>query len=182
MTQMETVSLFKCLADASRLELIRALNDGPKYVELLSELLGRSPSTISFHLKKLEDAGLVEAAKEQYYTVYSLKPKALELRLLDVICPPGAPMDAQAQREQLYREKVLDNLFEYGKLKTIPVQRKKRRIVLEKLAESFEKGRKYPEREVNLLLAQYHDDFCTLRREMVAECIMDRDREGYWLL
>ena len=62
------------------------------------------------------------------------------------------------------------------------MQRKKRRIVLEKLAESFEKGRKYPEKEVNLLLAQYHDDFCTLRREMIAECIMGRDKEGYWLL
>ena len=91
-------------------------------------------------------------------------------------------MDAQAQREQLYREKVLENLFEYGKLKVIPVQRKKRRIVLEKLAESFEKGRVYSEREVNLLLAQYHDDFCTLRREMVAERIMNRNKEGYWLL
>ena len=182
MTQTEAVSLGKCLADASRLELIRALNDGSKYVELLSELLGRSPSTISFHLKKLEEAGLVEAVKEQYYTVYSLKPQALEARLMDVICPPGAPMDAQAQREQLYREKVLENLFEYGKLKVIPVQRKKRRIVLEKLAESFEKGRVYSEREVNLLLAQYHDDFCTLRREMVAERIMNRNKEGYWLL
>ena len=76
---------------------------------------------------------------------------------------------------------MLKNHFEYEKLKTIPVQRKKRRIVLEKLAESFEKGRTYPEKEVNLIIAQFHDDFCTLRREMIAEGIMERDHGEYRL-
>ena len=68
----EAILLFKCLADATRLEIVRALADGPKYVELLAERLERTPSTISFHLKKLEEAGVVEGKKEQYYTVYSL--------------------------------------------------------------------------------------------------------------
>ena len=65
----DALPIFKCLSDATRLEIIRALADGPKYVELLSERLQRSPSTISFHLKKLEEIGLAEAHKEQYYTV-----------------------------------------------------------------------------------------------------------------
>lgn len=176
----DAIVLFKCLADATRLEVIRALAEGPKYVELLSERLSRSPSTISFHLKKLEEAGLVEQHKEQYYTVYSLKSGVLEQKLSELI---GAcmPMDEQAQREQQYRDKVLKNHFEYGKLKTIPVQRKKRRIILEKLAESFEAGKVYPEKEVNLIIAQYHDDFCTLRRELIAEGIMERERGEYRL-
>ena len=62
----DALPIFKCLSDATRLEIIRALADGPKYVELLSERLQRSPSTISFHLKKLEEIGLAEAHKEQY--------------------------------------------------------------------------------------------------------------------
>ena len=57
MNEIQTVQLFKCLADATRLQLLSALGDGPKYVELLSQLLDRSPSTVSFHLKKLEEAG-----------------------------------------------------------------------------------------------------------------------------
>ncbi|MBE5794235.1 MAG: DUF2087 domain-containing protein [Clostridiales bacterium] len=61
------------------------------------------------------------------------------------------------------------------------MQRKKRRIVLEKLAESFEGGVRYPEKQVNLILADFHDDFCTLRREMIAEGIMARDKGEYWL-
>lgn len=181
MTESEAILLFKCLSDATRLQMINALNEGPKYVELLAEVLQRSPSTVSFHLKKLEEAGLVASHKEQYYTVYSLKRDILEQRLLDILSQDTEALDVQALREQEYREKVLKNLFVYGKLKTIPVQRKKRRIVLEKLSESFERGKVYPEKEVNLILAQFHDDFCTLRRELIAEGIMERDRQGYWL-
>ena len=54
-------------------------------------------------------------------------------------------------------------------------------IVLEKIAESFEPGRVYPEREVNLIIADFHDDFCTIRREMIAEGIMERERGEYRL-
>ena len=181
MTDAEAILLFKCLADATRLQLVKALADGPKYVELLADMLERSPSTVSFHLKKLEEAGLVSMHKEQYYTVATLRTELLTQTLGSVLCPEGLNTDTQAQREQLYREKVLENLFEYGKLKTIPVQRKKRRIILEKIAESFEPGRVYPEREVNLIIADFHDDFCTLRRELIAEGIMERDHNEYWL-
>lgn len=176
----EAILLFKCLADATRLEIVRALADGPKYVELLAERLERTPSTISFHLKKLEEAGVVEGKKEQYYTVYSLCSGVLDRPLSEWVglCEP---LDEQARREQLYRERVLKNHFEYGKLKTIPVQRKKRRIVLEKLAESFEREKVYPEKEVNLIIAQFHDDFCTLRRELIAEGIMEREHGEYRL-
>ena len=181
MNEIQTVQLFKCLADATRLQLLSALGDGPKYVELLSQLLDRSPSTVSFHLKKLEEAGLVEAKKEQYYTMYRLNRSLLDAPIGRLVLGDPKKLDAQAVKEQQYRESVLKNLFEYGKLKSIPVQRKKRRIVLEKLAESFEAGVRYPEKQVNLILADFHDDFCTLRREMIAEGIMAREKGEYWL-
>lgn len=182
MTESQAILVFKCLSDATRLQLIQALSNGPKYVELLSEMLERTPSTISFHLKKLEEAGLVSIHKEQYYAVATLRSEVLSQKLIDLICPEGTQPDVQSLRQQQYREKVLQNHFEYGKLKTIPVQRKKRRIVLEKIAESFEPGKVYPEKEVNLIIADFHDDFCTLRRELIAEGIMARDKNEYWLL
>lgn len=181
MNETQAVQLFKCLADTTRLQLLSALSDGPKYVELLSQLLERSPSTVSFHLKKLEETGLVQAQKEQYYTMYSLNRALLDQPVSQLVLGDRHKLDAQALKEQQYRENVLKNLFEYGKLKTIPVQRKKRRIVLEKLAENFEAGVHYPEKQVNLILADFHDDFCTLRREMVAEGIMSREKGEYWL-
>ena len=66
MTEERVLQLFKCLADTTRLQLLSALSDGPKYVELLSQLLDRSPSTVSFHLKKLEEKGLVRSEGKEY--------------------------------------------------------------------------------------------------------------------
>ena len=45
---------------------------------------------------------------------------------------------------------------------------------------AFEKNRVYTEREVNLIIADYFDDFCTIRRDMISEGLMERSSEGYW--
>lgn len=181
MTENQAVQLFKCLADATRLQILKTLKEEPAYVELISQRLQRTPSTISFHLKKLEEAGLVESKKEQYYAVYSLKTDALSARIIDIVCEKSNEAEVQQEREMLYRQKVIDTFIQYGKLVSIPVQRKKKRIILEKIAESFEKGVIYPEKQVNLMIADFHDDFCTLRRDLISEGIMQRDKQGYWL-
>ena len=59
-----------------------------------------------------------------------------------------------------------------GKLKAIPAQRKKERIVLAYISEAFEYGRMYSEREVNLIISDFHDDFCTIRRDMISEDLL----------
>ena len=74
---------------------------------------------------------------------------------------------------------MIASFFEYGKLKSIPTQRKKERIVLEEIAKAFQAGREYTEREVNIIIADYHDDFCTIRRDMISEGIMTRERGIY---
>ena len=51
--------------------------------------------------------------------------------------------------------------------------------MLEKLAEAFEPGRTYTEREVNLIIADFHDDFATLRRDLVHEGLMAREDGHY---
>ena len=78
MTQENALKIFKSLSDMSRLRIVQSLTKGEMYTELLAERLGLTPSTVSFHMKKLEDAGLVVSRKEQYYTVYSLNRNMLE--------------------------------------------------------------------------------------------------------
>ena len=90
--------------------------------------------------------------------------------------------DLQAQREEQYRQRVLDSFLEYGRLKTIPAQRKKKRIILEEIRKCFEPGRIYSEQEVNEIILRFHDDFCTLRRDMISEKLLDQDRKGYWVV
>ena len=180
MTEAQAVGLFKCLADKSRLQILKSLAAEDMYVELLAERLGLTAPTISFHLKKLTDAGAVAAYKSQYYMMYSLRREVFMTSILDIIMEESDEAALQAEREAQYRRKVLDAFIEYGKLKSIPSQRKKERIILEELVKAFEFGRMYSEREVNLILADYHDDFCTLRRDMAAEQLLARNKEGYW--
>lgn len=178
--QTEPLSLFKCLADASRLKILAGLLREPMYVERIAERLALSPSTVSFHLKKMEAVGLVVAQREQYYTVYSLEPRLLDVSLRALVTPASPDQPLEAQREAAYRRKVIDSFFVYGKLKTIPAQRKKRRVILEELAARFGQGVRYPEKEVNLILSAFHDDFCTLRRELIVEGLLERDHGVYW--
>ena len=180
MTDQEALQLFKCLADRSRLQILKSLAIEDMDVGRLADRLELTAPTVSFHLKKLSEANAVTARKEQYYTIYSLRREAFEFRILDLLEQRTPETDLQQERDNAYREQTLKSFFAYGKLKSIPVRRKKLRIVLEKLAEAFEFDRLYTEKEVNLILAEYHDDFCTLRRALVDEGLLARDQTGYW--
>ncbi len=180
MNEAEAIRLFKCLSDKSRIQILKSLAIEDMYVERLSERLGLSAPTISFHLKKLSDAGAVTSYKSQYYMMYSLNQNIFKISILDILKEQSDEADLQQQRDIEYRQKVIDTFFEYGKLKSIPAQQKKKRIVLEVIAQAFEYDRIYSEREVNILIANFHDDFCTIRRDMVGEKILNRDTRGYW--
>ncbi|MBQ7359746.1 MAG: metalloregulator ArsR/SmtB family transcription factor [Lachnospiraceae bacterium] len=181
MLEADAIKLFKCLADKSRLQILKSLVQEEMYVERLAERLGLTPATISFHLKKLEDAGAVTSRKEQYYTIYSLRQEVFMTNIIDIIKEESEVIDEQKQREEEYRNKVIKTFFEYGKLKAIPAQRKKQRICLEEISKSFEAGRKYEEKEVNEIIKTFNDDFCTIRRDMISEHIMEREGSTYWL-
>lgn len=177
--KINPTKLFKALGERSRLLIMQTLIEKPMYVEILSERLELSPSTVSHHLKKLLEAGLVVSIKEQYYTIYKIKEEILETTLIDLIKSEEAMDKVMDEREMKYRNKVLKTFFQYGKLIQIPVQRKKRRIILEHIASGFEKNRKYAEKEISLALSEYNEDFCTLRRELICESLFTRKNGIY---
>ncbi|MBQ6602240.1 MAG: metalloregulator ArsR/SmtB family transcription factor [Eubacterium sp.] len=179
MTQESALKIFKCLSDMSRLRIVQSLTQGEMYTELLAERLAVTPSTVSFHMKKLEEAGIVVSRKEQYYTVYSLNRDVLGATLLDVAASGPEQVDEQQKREEEYRQKVIDTFFEYGKLKSIPVQRKKKLICYEVIAEKFVPGKVYSEKELNEIISSVHEDYCTIRRDMIGEGILQRSKGEY---
>ena len=179
MTQESALKIFKCLSDMSRLRIVQSLTQGEMYTELLAERLAVTPSTVSFHMKKLEEAGIVVSRKEQYYTVYSLNRDVLGATLLDVAASGSEQVDEQQKREEEYRQKVIDTFFEYGKLKSIPVQRKKKLICYEVIAEKFVPGKVYSEKELNEIISSVHEDYCTIRRDMIGEGILQRSKGEY---
>ncbi|MGN0628893.1 MAG: metalloregulator ArsR/SmtB family transcription factor [Oscillospiraceae bacterium] len=180
MHEADAIKLFKCLGDKSRLQILKSLAKEDMYVELLAERLGLTSATVSFHLKKLEEAGAVTSRKEQYYTMYSICSDIFMMKIIDIINEESDEAEEQHCREEEYRKKVLDSFFEYGVLKSIPSQRKKERICLEEMAKSFELGRRYSEAEVNEILLGFNEDYCTIRRDMIAEGIMER-KDGIYV-
>ena len=179
MTEEQALKLFKGLADRSRLQILKSLLEEDMYVERLAQRLELTPATVSFHLKKLMDAGAVSSRREQYYTMYSINKEVFQCRILDILSEKSSDAQRQQEREARYRQRVLDSFFEYGRLKSIPAQRKKERICLEKIAKELELGRPYPERELNQVLLRFHQDYCTLRRDMISEGILRREEGLY---
>ena len=125
MTEEQALKLFKGLADRSRLQILKSLLEEDMYVERLAQRLELTPATVSFHLKKLMDAGAVSSRREQYYTMYSINKEVFQCRILDILGEKSSDAQRQQEREARYRQRVLDSFFEYGRLKSIPAQRKK---------------------------------------------------------
>jgi biotin operon repressor len=175
----DRVALLKALADASRLQVVSALLDRPHCAEELAERLGRAPSTVSFHLRKLDEAGLVTKTKTQYYLVYALRDDLLRLTLRELLSLPAARDRAEVRRVERSRTKVLRAFFRKGELVQLPKQWRKRRIVLEPFLDLFEVGRRYREREVDERIHTLYADHCTLRRLLVDEGLMARDGDVY---
>jgi hypothetical protein len=77
------------------------------------------------------------------------------------------------------RQKVLNNFFRNGRVTRLPAQRKKRIYVLEFFLEKFELNRVYTESEVNEIIKEHYEDFCTVRREFIINRMMTRKEGRY---
>lgn len=179
MKETDAILLFKCLADRSRLALLKSLLREENHVERLAMELDLSEGTVSYHLKRMERAGMVSARREQYYTVYSIRPELLALSMADVLSAPPEGSGARAPGEDAWRSKVLASFFLGDRLKSIPVQRKKKQVILAHIVQAFSPDKPYPEKEVNEILSRFHEDYCTLRRDLVSEGLLAR-REGIY--
>ena len=75
-----TADVFKALADPARVRIVNVLatSGEPVCVCNLTEPLGLSQPTVSHHLKKLTDAGLLEREQRGKWAYFSLRPEAVE--------------------------------------------------------------------------------------------------------
>lgn len=74
----KSVSLFHALSDETRLMIMARLQDGEQCVCDLTEALKTTQSRLSFHLKVLKDAGLINDRPEGRWIYYSLNADGLE--------------------------------------------------------------------------------------------------------
>ena len=180
------VRFFKALADESRLRIVGLLTDREHSVEELAERLELTPPTVSHHLNRLKEIGLVHMEARGTTHLYRLDVKALNGFKKEVFSAEriaalaAAETPAAGDEEDEYARRVMRDYFEGETLKQVPMQRKKRNVVLRWLAERFEQGRRYSEKEVNAIIKQHHEDSAWLRRELVDGRLMRREGGMYW--
>jgi ArsR family transcriptional regulator len=73
----QAVTLFIAVADPNRLALLRALTAGPTCVCHLQAQVPLPSNRLSYHLKVLREAGLIEGTKRGRWIDYALTPEAL---------------------------------------------------------------------------------------------------------
>jgi hypothetical protein len=168
--------VLRALADPTRLSVAGFLAQGPATAATVAKDLGLRTDAVQRHLTRLARVGIV--AVEADRRTYRLQAEGLRAAAAAAgpVREPGLALGAADEEE----ESVLRQYFRAGRLTEIPVRRSKRLVILERLALEFDVGVHYPERQVNRILEGFHPDVAALRRYLVDEELLSRERGEYW--
>lgn len=187
------VKFFKCLSDENRLRIIGYISHQEHGVGELAENLGLSEPTVSHHLSKLREVGLVNLRANGNRRLYQFNDAAFNDymqvaskidRLQDNAKTLGADSLWIDELElDDFDRKVLKDYTIGKRLKQIPTKQKKLMPILRWLATMFEPEVNYTEPEVNTIITQVHEDYASLRRDLIEFGFLRRERGGgkYWV-
>lgn len=177
------VEFHKALGDLTRVRIIALLQQGPLHGQAIAGKLGLKPPTITHHMAKLREVGLIKERRDKNTIYFSLNTKILEMNaksILSVGTAGGSNIEMSVSEEE--RSTIIKHFFtKDGKLKNYPAQRKKKLVVLEHIAKGLEFGKVYQEKEINVFLQQFDEDYATLRRELIMCQYMYREQNQYEL-
>lgn len=162
MPASDPATMLAALAHPERLRLLATIagagERGCRVDELRSD--AKADKQLRRNLGRLLQAGLVES------------DGPLVVACLDRMRQPedaGGDADVTAESAAYFRR---------GRLVDMPRSAEVRRRVLAEIAQRFEVGRSYSEREISAALREVHDDHAALRRYMVDFGILERDVRG----
>ncbi|MGY1847766.1 MULTISPECIES: DUF2087 domain-containing protein [unclassified Blastococcus] len=170
---MDAATIAGLLADPVRLKVVAALALGATTIEEVAAASGLSLKEVALAARRLARGGLV--ARDGHSLALRTERFGAAARAAAEAAPPPEPLSDDPAADAVLTAFVRD-----GRLTSIPAQRSKRLVVLDHLVRVFEPGVRYPEREVNALLAVWHPDVAALRRYLVDEGLLSRDAGVYW--
>jgi len=171
----DAAAIVGLLADDVRRRVVAALVLGSTTVAEIRSATGLGTRAVAGALGRLIDGELVVRGEDGSHHALG---DAFRRAAIAAAPPPSAADPTGDVPED--EAKVLRTFFRDGRLVRIPTKRSHKRVVLDRLAQEFEVGRRFREREVNAILRRFHDDFAALRRYLVDEDFLDRDRGEYW--
>ncbi|MGY2084560.1 DUF2087 domain-containing protein [Blastococcus sp. SYSU DS0539] len=170
---MDAATIAGLLADPVRLKVVAALALGAATIEEVAAASRLSLKEVALAARRLARAGLVE--RDGHHLALHTDRFGAAARAAAEAAPAPEPLSDDPAADAVLSAFVRD-----GRLVSIPAQRSKRLVVLDHLVRVFEPGVRYPEREVNALLAVWHPDVAALRRYLVDEALLSRDAGIYW--
>lgn len=170
---MDAATIAGLLADPVRLKVVAALALGASTIEDVAEASGLSLKEVALAARRLARAGLVD--RDGHRLALHTERFGAAARAAAEAAPAPEPLS-----DDPVENGVLTTFVRDGRLVSIPAQRSKRLVVLDHVVRVFEPGVRYPEREVNALLAVWHPDVAALRRYLVDEGLLTRRAGVYW--
>ncbi|HLU60236.1 MAG TPA: DUF2087 domain-containing protein [Pseudonocardia sp.] len=161
---MDAAAIARLLAEPERLRVLAALVLGSRTPAEIGEATGLDARAVGRALQRLQAAGLVD-------------DDGVRVELIKQAARDAAPAPEGAGD-------VVGRFITDGRLVALPAQESKRRLVLEHVAQAFEPGRRYPEREVDAVLRAWTEggatDHAALRRYLVDHQLLSREAGEYW--
>lgn len=173
MPEPTPLQIFRAILDPVRLAVLGDASSGPISLATIAERLEVSTRDVAEAVGQLRSIGLLDANGALDTSALRSAAKELPREHGDL----GEPVDGPWTPEEAV---TLGRFFDGGRLVQIPQSAAKRRLVVEKIALSFEPGRRYPERDVNFAIQLIHPDYAAIRRYMIEEGFMDRADGAYW--
>jgi hypothetical protein len=163
------------LADEDRRCVFAALVLGGSTLEDVRASTGLTSRRAATALARLVDGDLVVRSDQGEHLLLG---EAFRLAAMAAAPerPPPDPTDDVPEDDA----RILRRYFRGGRLTQIPSQRSRKIVILDRLAQEFDVGSRYSERQVNAILRRFHEDVASLRRFLVDEGFLDRAAGEYW--
>ncbi|MCC6603281.1 MAG: DUF2087 domain-containing protein [Anaerolineae bacterium] len=159
------ITFLQAAGQRERLHILGILAEQATAVPDLARRLGVKETAVVKHINRLKQANLVTETAP--YT-YQLNQSGLE-QLNHTVFHRG-----DSGHQETLRQRVLRHYTDGSRLKQLPENSAELREIAGWLADLFETGVEYPEKEVNARVEQAHPDFAELRRLMVDFGFMTR--------
>gem|GEM_PF-1096871 len=161
------ISLANALFDIDRLRIAAALIDKPASRMELAQITGLSHRELLRQLGLLQYFGLVRVEEPaprhpDPYTRFELNEEAFRSARQAMSKYRG-----RKPRPTDKRELTLETFMPGGKLNAFPHKHDQIVVILDEVVKKFDIEKQYTEKQVNVILEDVNEDYCTLRRMLV---------------
>ncbi len=171
---------FKALGNENRLRIVGLLAQRDRTVGELAAELGLREPTVSEHLSYLKESGLVTVRPEKTSRIYSFSNEALT-NLNKAVFSRQKLAAIVEETPEVYERRVLASFVRDGRITAFPAALRKQLVLLKWIAHQIEPDREFSEKDISAFLTRFHDDYATIRRELVDWHFMAREAGRYWL-